>query len=176
MATQEVQPSYRSTQVDDHYDLDRRSVERDTPPWSPAQIIALVIGVGYSALGIAAIARTGFDTGHIYTPQTLVWHFPHSPLLALIEIGFGVLMVISGVVPGGMRVLMGLLGATTLTFGIVVLAETAPNRLNHWLAVTHRSGALFVATGAVALLAALVSPVFSGSVRRKVVQDERVVS
>ena len=54
----------------------------------------------------------------------------------------------------------------SLAFGIVVLVEAAPNRLNDWLAVTHRNGWLFTAIGAVVLLAALLSPVFGGVQRR----------
>ena len=62
---------------------------------------------------------------------------------------------------------MGLLGAIGVAFGIVVLIETVPNTLNDWLAVTHRSGWLFLIGGGVVLLAAMFSPVFGGSVRRE---------
>jgi hypothetical protein len=49
---------------------------------------------------------------------------------------------------------------------VVVIGDT-PSRLNHWLAVTHRNGWLFVITGAVVLLAAIVSPVFVPASRRR---------
>ena len=152
-----------------------RSVGATMPAWSPAQVIGLVVGIGFTVLGVAAVARTGFDTAHIYTPHDTVWRLPHSPLLGVIEVGFGVLMVLSSVVPGGLRTLMALLGAVSLAFGIVVLIEAAPSQLNRWLAVTHANGWLFTAVGAVVLLAALFSPVFSGGMHRRVVRDERVV-
>jgi len=153
-----------------------RTSESVTPPWSPAQIIGVIVGIGFTVLGFAAVARTGFDTGHIYTPHDVVWRLPHSPLLALIEVGFGVLVLLSSVVPGGIRTLMALLGAISVAFGIVVLAADTPNRLNHWLGVTHRNGWLYTVVGAVLVLAALASPVFAGRSRRRVVRDEHVLA
>jgi hypothetical protein len=146
-----------------------RDVSRSNAvPWSPAQFIGLIVGIGYTVLGIVAVARTGFDTSHIYTPRTSVWHLPHTPLLAVIEIGYGVLMILASVVPGGLRTLMGLLGAAALVLGIVILAASS-HRLAHWLAVNHNSGVLFTITGAVVALAAIISPVFfSGTPRRQV--------
>src|SRR3954464_12489065 len=65
----------------------------EMPPWSPAQIIGLIIGIGMTILGIAALAQLGFDTEDIYQPHDMVWGLPHSPLLAVCEIGFGALMI-----------------------------------------------------------------------------------
>jgi hypothetical protein len=141
---------------------------RGAMPWSPVQFIGMIVGIGITVLGIAAVARTGFDTAHIYTPLTTVWHLPHTPLLAVIEIGYGVLMILASVVPGGLRTLMGLLGAAALVLGIVVLAAPS-HRLTHWLAVDHNSGVLFTIIGAVVVLAAIISPVFlSGAPRRPI--------
>ena len=138
-------------------------------PWSPAQIIGLIAGIGMAVLGIAAVARTGFHTDHIYTPHRIVWHLPHSPLLGVIEIGFGVLLILASVIPGAARGLMGLLGAIALAFGIVVLVNTSSDNLNlnHWFAVTHRSGWFFVIVGGVVLVAALFSPVFIPRTRHR---------
>jgi hypothetical protein len=159
------------------YVAEGRTVEATMPPWSPLQLIGLIVGIGMGVLGVAAVARTGFDTSHIYTPHDLVWKFPHSPLLGVIEIGFGLLMVLGSVVPGGWRSFLALLGAISLAFGIVVLVEAAPNRLNDWLAVTHRNGWLFTAIGAVVVLAALLSPVFGGVQRRdRLVQRDAVLN
>jgi hypothetical protein len=157
--------------------IERRRVETTGAWWSPAQIVGLIIGIGSVVLGITAVVRTGFDTSHVYRPQMLVWHLPHSPLLGAIEIGWGALLVVASVVPGGARSLIALLNATTLAFGVVILAESVPNRLNHWLGVTNRSGWLFLVVGAVGLLAALFSPTFGGRthvVRERERVDERV--
>ena len=151
--------------------VDDRVVGRAAPIWSPAQIIGLAGGIGFVILGIAALARTGFDTSHLYSPHAVVWHFSHTPLLGVIEIAFGAVLLLASVVPGGFRSLMALLGAIALGFGLVVLLDVAPHRLFHWLGVTHRNGWLFVIAGAVLLLAALFSPVFGGTKRRRQVRE-----
>src|SRR5262245_64816596 len=83
--------------------VDDSEVVRPRPLWSPAQIIGLVIGLLYLIGGIAAMASTGFNTSHIYTPHKVVYHVAHSPLLALCTIVFGALVIIASVVPGAAR-------------------------------------------------------------------------
>ncbi len=173
--TDVVTETSRPTQSD-YQVAEGRTREAVTPLWSPLQIVGLIVGIGMGVLGIAAVARTGFDTAHIYTPHDLVWKFPHSPLLGVIEIGFGLVMVLASVVPGGLRALLALLGAISLAFGIVVLIEQTPNRLNDWLAVAHRNGLLFAVSGAVVLLASLWSPVFGGTKREREVARRHEVS
>jgi MFS family permease len=153
-----------------------RTVEAAMPFWSPAQIIGLIVGIGFVVLGVAAVAKTGFDTDHIYRPVDVVWHMPHSPLFGVIEIGFGVLMVLASVVPGGSRTLMAFLGAISLAFGLVLLGESVPNRLNDWLGATHRNGWLFAIVGGVVLLAALLAPVFGGHVHRRETTTRQVTA
>src|SRR4051794_32007304 len=79
-------------------------------PWSPAQIVAVVIGVAFVILGIAGLARTGFSTEHLMSPQHEVLGFRHTPLLGAIEIVFGALLILAGVAAGGARSLMAFLG------------------------------------------------------------------
>jgi hypothetical protein len=159
--------------VEERREAPAESVPRDVPvadptAWSPAQFVGLVVGVGVTVFGIIAVARTGFDTSHIYSPHTKVWNLPHSPLLALIEIGYGVLMILASVVPGGLRTLMGFLGAVALVFGIVVLAGPS-HRLTHWLGVAHSNGVFYTVIGAIVVVTAMVSPVFFiGGTRRRV--------
>jgi len=159
------------TVIDDEHNQEvekDRSVEAAMPRWSPAQIVGLVVGIGFIVLGVGALAKTGFDTDHIYRPTAVVWHMQHSPLFGAIEVGFGVLMVLASVIPGGSRTLLAFLGAISLAFGLVLLGESVPNRLNDWLGVTHRNGWLFAIVGGVVLLAALLAPVFGGHVHRHV--------
>jgi uncharacterized membrane protein len=161
----------RDVVVDTPDDVDTRDSEvvrrSHTPTWSPAQIIGLIVGIGFIVLGVAALAKTGFDTSHVDRPHDVVWHFAHSPLLGAIEVAYGALLVIASVVPGAARTLMAFLGAVGVAFGLVVLIQSVPNTLNDWLAVTHRNGWLFLIAGGVVLLAAIFSPVFGGSVRRE---------
>lgn len=163
--------------VADGYEVERERHRSTWSSWSPAQFIGLAVGIAITVMGCIAVARTGFDTDHIYTPQAQAWRMPHSPLMALIEIGFGVLVILASVFPGGARSLLALFGALALAFGIVVVVETPPDRLNHWLGVEDKNGWFYVVVGGVLLLAALISPVFTTRTRRHVVRDEeRVVA
>lgn len=134
-------------------------------PWSPAQIVAVVVGIGFLVLGIAGLARTGLPVDHMMSPQKDVIGFRHTPLLGAIEIGFGALLIVSGVVAGGARSLMAFLGVVATTFGILVLIDVAPNRIHRWLGVGEPYGWLALVAGIVVLIAAFVSPEF-GRVRR----------
>jgi hypothetical protein len=160
---------------DEAYDasVERPGVAAEGPAFSPAQFVALVVGIGFTVLGAVAVAQTGFDPDHIYTPVERVWSFGHTPLFGVIEIGFGLLMIAAAVVPGGARTLMGLLGAAALVFGIVTLADAAQEDLTEWLGVTDRTGWLYIITGAVTLLAAMLSPVFFPTTRRERVTSVR---
>jgi membrane-bound ClpP family serine protease len=86
-----------------------------------------------------------------------------------------VLVILSAVVPGGARGFMALLGAIALCFGLVVLIESTPNRLNHWLGVVDRNGVFYAIVGGVLLLAAILSPVYTTRSRRHIVRDEQRV-
>jgi len=143
--------------------------------WSPAQLLGLIVGIGITVLGCIALARTGFNTDNIYSPVSTAWRLPHTPLMALIEIGFGVLLIVGSVVPGGARSLMVMLGAVALAFGIVVVSLDPPNRLNHWLGVVDKNGWFYIVVGGVLVLVGLVSPVFTTRSHRHVVRDEQHV-
>jgi apolipoprotein N-acyltransferase len=162
--------------VADGYEVEHGERNRSMlSQWSPAQLVGMVAGIGTTVLGFVALARTGFNTDNIYSPHALAWRLPHSPLMALIEVGFGVLLIVGSVVPGGVRSLIALLGAVALSFGIVVVSMTPPDRLNHWLGVEDKNGWFFVVVGGVLLLAGFVSPVFTTRTHKHVVRDEQRV-
>jgi hypothetical protein len=145
-----------------------------THPWSPAQIVAVIIGIGFLILGIAALARTGVPVDHIMRPQEEVLGFRHSPLLGAIEIVFGALLIVSGVVVGAARSLMAFLGVVAATFGLLILIDVAPHRLHHWLGVGDPYGWFSLAAGVVLLLAAFFSPEFAGGSRTRATRREHV--
>jgi hypothetical protein len=144
--------------VDDDYYDDRRTAVH-AAPFNPAQIIGLIVGLGFTVLGIAAMAQLGVSADQLYQPQEHVWQLPHSPLLGLCELGFGVLMIIASVVPGALRTLMAVLGVVALAFGLVILLDAAPDRMSEWFGVDDSNGWLFTIVGAVVTLAAMMSPI-----------------
>ncbi len=139
----------------DHHVAEQRTVAR--APWSPAQIVALVIGLTYVVLGGVALARTGFNFSP-YT-YTVVAGMPHTAVLGIIEIAFGVLVLASAAKPGIDRGVMNLAGTFALAGGLIVAIQ--PASFQRVLGANAGNGWLFVITGVVLLVAASVAPSFA---------------
>jgi hypothetical protein len=136
----------------------RTAVER--PPWSPAQLIALAIGIISTVIGVIALTKTGIHPHamDVVSANGPLWQ--HTAWLAIGEIVFGLLMIGAGVVPGGARGLMTFLGILALAFGIAVLVDKTDLRAED------ATGWAFIIAGGVSLLAAAISPVFFSGDRR----------
>jgi hypothetical protein len=140
----------------------RADVER--PPWSPAQLIAVLLGIVFLVVGGISLARTGVHTNNMnaHFANTPLWD--HTAWLALGELFFGLLLLGAGVVPGGARGLMTFLGMIALAFGIAVLV--APTSLGTYTAADSGTGWAYIVVGAILLVAASVSPIFFTGDRR----------
>jgi len=126
----------------------------DRPPWSPAQLIALAIGIVFAVVGAIALSRTGVnaDTMDQVKANGPLWD--HTAWLAIGEIVFGLCMIGAGVIPGAARGFMTFLGILAVAAGIAMLV--APEDL-----MTEAStGWAFIIAGGVSLLAAAILPVF----------------
>lgn len=148
----------RRRMVADEAVAEDRAVARrdvvDRPPWSPAQLIALVIGIAFAVIGAIALARTGVDPNNMDVVKANGPLWDHTAWLAIGEILFGLCMIGAGVVPGAARGFMTFLGILALAAGIAMLV--APNDLM----TEDTTGWAFIIAGGVSLLAAAVSPVF----------------
>jgi hypothetical protein len=100
------------------------------------------------------LIRTGLNTDHIFTPTREVLGLPHTPTLALAEIGFGILLLVAATMGSFGTFLVAVLGAVSLAFGIIVLSESWSDQLHRWTASDHDTGWLFILIGAVFLLTA----------------------
>jgi hypothetical protein len=138
-------------------------------PWSPAQLVALVIGVFYLILGAVTLAKTGLNGDGFTTTHVSALGFGHTPLLGVIDLAFGLLLVMAGAVPGAGRGTMAFIGTLALGFGVVVLA--ASGSLYDSLGVNDANGWLYIITGVVTLVAAIAAPIIFGSERRTVAYD-----
>ena len=87
---------------------------RSAVRWSPAQLFAALIGVGYTVLGAFALSHTGFDVNHVTTPTAYVWRWHHTPMLGMIELAFGVVMLLSALRPTLAKGMMSLLSIAAL--------------------------------------------------------------
>jgi hypothetical protein len=146
--------------------VDGRTTAR-TFSWSPAQVIAALIGIGYIVLGAIGLARTGFNVHHVTTPPTTVWRWHQTPILGLIELGYGALMVVAALRPAVAKTVMGLLSLAAVGLGITVLIDAFPQQLHVWLGVTRANAWLYVGTGVLGLLAAMASPTFFHARRQR---------
>jgi hypothetical protein len=149
----------------------RGVVADDVSVRNPARYVAFVIGLAAIVFGAFALAATGFDPDHLRRPHESVATFHHTPLLALSEIGFGVLMLVAALGSFFGRTLMTALSLGALGLGVATVTDIWPSRLHDWLGIHDRGGWLFVAVGAVGLAAAVLLPVTR---RRRVVEREAV--
>jgi hypothetical protein len=136
----------------------RTAVER--PPWSPAQLIALAIGILSTVIGVIALTKTGIHSNAMDVVRSNGPLWQHTAWLAIGEIVFGLLMIGAGVIPGGARGMMTFLGILALAFGIAVLVDKTDLRAED------TTGWAFIVAGALSLIAASVSPVFFTGTRR----------
>lgn len=123
------------------------------------QLMLLGVGIMLLVFGGLTLSQTGLEFG-ADAPKASVAGFHHTALMAIINLGLGLVLVSAGARSrldwGSVR----LLGGISLAFGVVLLAE--PAALHSWLGTHAASGWLFVIIGAVMLVAAIVHPLLLG--------------
>lgn len=137
--------------------ISERQVVHVAPPprlWTPAQMVALILGLLFVVLGGVALLRTGVGSD-LFDPTTTVAGLSYTPLLGIIEVVFGLLLMAVGAFPDGgdAVVFLGVLG---LAFGLLVVIE--PDAFESSIAAGRAHGWFYVITGAIAALTALASP------------------
>jgi hypothetical protein len=135
--------------------------------WSLAQPVALLAGLVIGAFAVIALTRTGLDLAHLTRGHASAFGFGQTPLLALAELGFGLLLLAAAAMPLAGRNLMTLLGASALGLGLVMVAGWWSSQITQWLNGTDRDGWLFLIVGAFVLLVAFVAPVRTRTVPAK---------
>lgn len=152
----------------DVVDDDREVAVVRTRAFSVGQLISLVLGGLLAALGVVALVRTGIDTP-LNQPVEDVLGWDHTPLLGILEIAAGALLVLFSLRPGG-RWLVALVGLALIAGGVIMASEM------DWsvdeLAAEQGFGWLIAAAGALAVIAALLTP-RRRQVVRGVLADDR---
>jgi hypothetical protein len=115
------------------------------------QVLIVLAGVVSIVFGIGAVALAGL-AGSVTAPVVNVFTYDHTPLLGLIEIGVGVVLVLTGLVPGG-RWVAGPVGVSAIVGGALVVAQLQWTQTN--LAAEQRFGWVAIAVGSVAYLGAM---------------------
>jgi hypothetical protein len=132
-----------------------------------AQPVALVLGAIAAVFGVIALTRTGLDLGHLTHGHASAFGFGQTPLLALAELGFGLLLLVAAGFALAGRNLMTLLGAASLGLGIVMVGGWWSSRMSAWLNGTDRDGWLFIIVGLFVLGVAFLAPVRTRVVKPK---------
>lgn len=130
----------------------RTVVDRRT--WSPSQIVAGLIGLFLTVMGAVAILRVGFDS--LTGDTTSVLGIEHTLLMGIIHLVGGLFFLGAAGTVLGSRSGLTSLGLIALAFGLVYAIE--PDSLSAALGGDGRVGWLYAIVGAVALLAAWLSP------------------
>ena len=120
--------------------------------FSPGQILIVLAGAASLALGIAAVAATGLD-GPLSQPVDEVLGWNHTALLGIIEIGAGVVMILSGL-RAGARWLGGLVGLAAIVGGALILGRL--DWTMNELGAERDFGWVAIAIGAVAVIGAAI--------------------
>jgi len=137
----------------------------DRPPWSPAQLVAVAVGVILVVIGGVALARGGINFSDIASTHSAVAGFGYTCLSALIQLVVGVLIIGGGVFPDAAKGTMAFFGVVLLAFGLIVAIDSTPF-VSQW-GYTRSTGVLYAILGAVLLVAAAVSPVFYSTRRTR---------
>jgi hypothetical protein len=117
--------------------------------FSPGQVLGGAVGIVLVIFGIIAVTRTGIDSS-LNSPPTQIMGLTQSALIGLIELGAGLLLVLSAA-DIAFRGLMGGIGALLVVGGVIVAAGT--NEMLLKLGTLHSTGWFAVVLGAVAIVA-----------------------
>ena len=145
----------------EHVHEEHEPVPAGRTAWFPGlvQFVCLVAGILYVVLGAVGTARAGLDD--VTGDEVTVGAFTMTALLALIILAMGVIMLGGAVDRMTGRGVATVFGPALIALGIIALIQ--PVRALAWNDAT---GVLFLVTGAVLLVAGmLTAPWFVRSVR-----------
>jgi hypothetical protein len=130
-------------------------------PFGIAQFFALGIGVFLVVIGAVGLARAGVH--HLTSPRVFVGPFTMTPLLALINVGLGLVAMTGATGRAAARGVCMFLGPLLIAGGIIVLIE--PVRALGW---NRSDGVIYVILGGVAMIASFLTPAVATYEERRV--------
>ncbi|MBW3666973.1 MAG: hypothetical protein KY394_05190 [Actinobacteria bacterium] len=123
--------------------------------WSPAQPVAGIIGLLLTVMGGVALARL-IPTSSLTAETTSVFGIGHTPLMAMITLGVGLLFLAQAGMPFDVQPGIISLGIAVLAFGLIVVIE--PAAFDGALGLGRSGGWFYAITGLVAVITGIVSP------------------
>ena len=129
------------------------SSEVEAESWSIADAVVAVVGAGLALVGAIALVRTGVDKSW-FTPVVNVLDFRHTALLGVIELGAGVLLMLSAPLRSrAPSALLGLAGAVA-----AALAAVQHDSVQRQLAIERNWGWILAGVGLFVAVVSLVPP------------------
>lgn len=124
---------------------------RISEPYGIAQIFSMAFGVFFVTIGAIGLARTGLDSWT--SPTTEVAGITATPLLSVIHLAVGVVALAAGAARWASRAIMTFFGAGMIALGVIALVERVDS-----LGWTKANGWMYIIAGALALIAAMLTP------------------
>jgi hypothetical protein len=132
---------------------ERRSIV--SRPWSPAQLVAGLIGLFMTVVGGVALARL-LPTDSLTGETVTVIGMGFTVVMAVITLLLGLVFLGGAGAPSNARAGIISLGVALVAFGIVIYIE--PDALGGALGVTQTSGLIYSIVGLIAAIAGISSP------------------
>ncbi|HJT38231.1 MAG TPA: DUF4383 domain-containing protein [Actinomycetota bacterium] len=130
-------------------------------PFGIAQFFSLAIGIFLIVIGAIGLARAGVH--HFDSPVASVGPFTMTPLLAAVNLFLGLVGLIGAAGRAAARGVCMFIGPVMLAGGIVALIQGV-----HALGWNHADGVIYIILGAVAIIAAIVTPPVTTYAERRV--------
>lgn len=145
------------TEPADHTEVQTAHETRVTSSrtWSPAQIFAGLIGLLLTVMGGVALARL-LPTSSLTAEATTVFGVGHTPLMAIITLGLGLLYLAEAGAPFEVQPGLIFLGVLSLAFGLIVVIE--PAAFDGALGLGENGGWFYTIIGAISAIAGIISP------------------
>ena len=124
-------------------------------PWSPAQFVIAILGGFLIVLGILVLANSGVNDW--VSPQVTVWGLAHTPLMAAIEIGVGLLALSAARYPYSSRATLFGFGVLMAVFGVLTLVE--PEVFGAYLGANRQLGVFYTIAGVASSAIGSIAPV-----------------
>ncbi len=123
--------------------------------WSPAQFVAGIVGLVLTVMGGVALARL-LPTSSLTSETTTVLAVGHTPLMAIITLGLGLLYLAEAGMPFDVQPGLVFLGVMVLAFGLIVVIE--PAAFDGALGLGESGGWFYTVVGFISVVAGIVSP------------------
>jgi hypothetical protein len=125
--------------------------------WSPAQVVAGIVGVIYVVIGGIAWARAGTDFSDIPATHAAVVGLQFTCLSAVVQLAAGVIVLAGAVSPVAAKSVSAVFGVASVVWGIIVAADVT--RFATTWGYTTGTAVFYIVVGAILLLAGVASPV-----------------